>query len=175
MTERPWDASRARAAIAAVVADAESAFDDDVLWLPHPLDLRMSCRRRSWPRSTTAPSGVIWALHELARAGAADLRRDWAPVAVRLAERYPSQPDYQDFVDGPVPSLWMGESGILLVAHGLAPAAWQEERLLEAVRANADEPDVGADVGIPGDDDRGAGDARADGEAGVAGCVERFC
>ena len=95
-------------------------------------------------------AGVIWAFHELEHAGVVSLRRDWAPVAVRLAERYRSQPDFQDFVSGPVPSLLCGEAGILLVAHTLAPAAWQEERLLEAVRANAANPSLELMWGSPG-------------------------
>ncbi len=44
----------------------------------------------------------------------------------------------------------MGEAGILLVAHTLAPAAWQEERLLEAVRANAESPTLELMWGSPG-------------------------
>ena len=139
LTERPWDAGRAQAAVAAIVADAEDAFDEKELWPAHPGDLEDG----PLPRVASlylGASGVIWALDRLARVGAVDLRRDWGPIAVGLAERYPSQPDFQDIVDGPVPSLLMGEAGILLVAHTLAPAAWQEERLLEAVRANVANP-----------------------------------
>ena len=44
----------------------------------------------------------------------------------------------------------MGEAGILLVAHTLAPAAWQEERLLAAVQANADNPTNELMWGSPG-------------------------
>jgi hypothetical protein len=36
LTETPWDAERARAAVTAIVADAEGAFDDG--WVVHPLD-----------------------------------------------------------------------------------------------------------------------------------------
>jgi hypothetical protein len=149
MTERPWNDRRARATIAAVVADAEGAFDEGSLWPAHPLD------EDGGPLPMVASlylgaSGVIWALHQLERAGTADLRRDWAPVAVGLVERYQAQPDFQDSVEGPVPSLWMGEAGILLVAHTLAPAGWQEERLLEAVRANAANPSWELMWGSPG-------------------------
>ena len=49
-----------------------------------------------------------------------------------------------------VPSLWMGEAGILLVAHTLSPAAWQEMRLLEAVRANVENPTWELMWGSPG-------------------------
>lgn len=149
LTDRPWDDGRARAAIAAVVADAESAFDEDALWPAHPLDEDVG------PLPSVASlylgaSGVIWALHELERVGAAELRRDWAPVALSLVERYSDTPDYQDYVDGAVPSLWMGESGILLVAHTLAPAARHEDRLLEAVRANVANPSWELMWGSPG-------------------------
>jgi hypothetical protein len=149
LTERPWDDRRARAVIAAVVADAESAFDEGLLWPAHPLDLE------DGPLPAVASlylgaSGVIWALHELERVGAAELRRDWAPVASGLPERYLTQPDFQDVVEGPVPSLSFGEAGILLVAHTLAPATWQEKRLLEAVRANAANPSWELMWGSPG-------------------------
>lgn len=149
LSERRWDERRVRAAIAAIAADTESAFDEDLLWPAHPHDEEVG----QLPRLASlylGASGVIWALHELERVGAAELRRRWAPVAVRLAEDYPSRPDFQDFVQGPVPSLWMGETGILLVAHTLAPAAWQEERLLEAVRENVANPSWELMWGSPG-------------------------
>ncbi|HEX4526186.1 MAG TPA: LanC-like protein, partial [Gaiellaceae bacterium] len=95
-------------------------------------------------------AGVIWALHHLERAGDVELRRDWAPAAVRLVEQYAAEPDFQDVVAGPVPSLLMGEAGILLVAHTLSPAAWQEEQLLEAVRANVANPSWELMWGSPG-------------------------
>lgn len=149
ITERPWDDRRVRAAIGAIVADAESAFDADALWPAHPLDLE------GGPLSRVASlylgaSGVVWALHRLASAGAADLGCDWAPLAVELVERYAAQPDFREDVDGPVPSFLMGEAGILLVAHTLAPAAWQEEQLLAAVRANAESPALELMWGSPG-------------------------
>ena len=39
-----------------------------------------------------------------------------------------------------MPSLFMGESGILLVAHRLAPHASQEGQLLASIRSNAENP-----------------------------------
>ncbi|HYM58388.1 MAG TPA: LanC-like protein, partial [Solirubrobacteraceae bacterium] len=51
---------------------------------------------------------------------------------------------------GAVPSLWMGEAGILLVGHRLAPARWQEERLLACVRANVANPTWELMWGSPG-------------------------
>jgi Lanthionine synthetase C-like protein len=140
LTDTPWSEARARAAIAAIVAEAEGAFDANALWPPHPLD------EEEGPLPAVASlylgaGGVIWALDELARAGAAELRRDWAPVAAGLHERYLARPDFPEITGGaPVPSLWMGEAGILLAAHRLAPERWQEERLLACVRENAANP-----------------------------------
>ena len=39
LTDRPWDEDRVRAAIAAIVAETESAFDEGELWPAHPRDL----------------------------------------------------------------------------------------------------------------------------------------
>ena len=139
LTERPWDEVGARAAIAEIVAETEGAFDEAELWPAHPRDLEDG----PLPAVSSiylGASGVIWALHELEGAGLVDLGRDWAPVAVGLVEHYRAAPDFQDLSEGTSPSLLMGEAGILLVAHTLAPAPWQEESLLEAVRANVANP-----------------------------------
>ena len=149
LTSRLWDESRVRSAIAAIVADAESAFDERELWLGHPLDLDGG----PLPRVASlylGASGVIWALHDLARTGAVELQRDWAPVALGLVEQYTETPDFPDYGDGAVPSLWMGEAGIVLVAHTLAPAAAHEERLLDVVRANVANPTWELMWGSPG-------------------------
>ncbi len=171
-TDRPWDEGRVRAAIAAIVADAEGAFDDDELWPPHPLDLEDG----PLPRVTSlylGASGVIWALHHLQSVGAAELSRDWAPVATGLPDRYRAEPDFQDMLEGPVPSLWVGEAGILLVAHTLAPARVAGGAAARGGAGERVEPVVGADVGLAGDDARRAGAARAHGSPGVARGVER--
>jgi hypothetical protein len=149
LTERPWDEGRARAAIAAIVADTEGAFDGDELWPAHPADTADG----PLPRASTVylgASGVIWALDRLQRSGLAGLRHDWASVATGLYEHYLAEPDFQDEVDGTVPSLWMGEAGILVVAHTLAPATWQEDRLLTSVRANVANPAWELMWGSPG-------------------------
>jgi hypothetical protein len=149
LTDRGWSESHARAAIAAIVADTEDAFDEGKLWAAHPRD-----EHGSAPTALTSlylgASGVIWALDELERLGAVELRRSWAQAALSLHERYLTAPDFGDHAGGAVPSLWMGESGILLVGHRLAPAPWQEERLLACVRANVANPTWELMWGSPG-------------------------
>jgi hypothetical protein len=139
LTESGWDVARAQAAIGVIVAEAEGAFDPDALWPPHPLDeaadepplRRVACLY-------LGAAGAIWALDALRRDGAATVAGDWEVVAASLPDRYRSEPDFPE--DGVMPSLMLGEAGILLVAHALAPRAWQEERLLEVVRANVAHP-----------------------------------
>jgi hypothetical protein len=138
LTDTSWDPDRARAAIHAIVADTEGAFTPDSLWPPHPLDEADDEPPLERPATLyLGAAGVIWALDALQRAGAVELRQNWADVAATLPERYRERPD---FPDGHIPSLWFGEAGILLVAHLLAPSRRQEERLLEAVRANVENP-----------------------------------
>ncbi len=149
LTERPWSPSAARAAVLAIVADTERAFDADALWPAHPRD------EEEGPLPSIASlylgaSGTIWALDELARMDLADLRRNWAAMAGALHERYRLHPDFREETGGAVPSLWMGEAGILLVAHRLAPARWQAERLLACVLANAANPTNELMWGAPG-------------------------
>jgi hypothetical protein len=141
LVETPWSESRARAAIAAIAVDTESAFDEQALWRAHPLD-EDGDLLPPFVSLYLGASGVIWALDELERLGAAELRRNWATTALELHNRYLANPDFghELGLEGPVPSLLAGESGILLVANRLAPAPWQEERLLACIRANFANP-----------------------------------
>jgi hypothetical protein len=149
LTEKAWDEGRARVAIGAIVAETESAFDHESLWRPHPLDEDEDGPPLQRVASLyLGAAGVIWALHALQRAGAVELARDWSDVAVGLPDRYREEPDFPE--GGVAPSLWVGEAGILLVAHTLAPASWQEQQLLEAVNANAENPTWELMWGSPG-------------------------
>ena len=149
VTDNAWDADRARAAVAAIASETEASFDPDDLWPPHPLDEEEDEPPLGRVASLyLGASGVIWALHALERAGLVETRRDWGEVALTLPERYRAEPDFPN--EGVVPSLWMGEAGILLVAHMLAPAAWQQDQLLDVVRRNADNPTLELNWGSPG-------------------------
>jgi hypothetical protein len=148
LTDVAWDAQRARAAIQAIVIETERAFDPDELWAPHPLDQEDDSPLHRPTSLYLGAAGVVWALDALHRGGGADLGRNWGDVALSLPARYRAEPDFPAF--GVVPSLWMGEAGILLVAHTLAPAAWQEEQLLTAIERNAANPTLEFMWGAPG-------------------------
>lgn len=130
-----WSEARAEAAIAAIVADAEAAFDGE-RWPFHPAD------GDDGPLSLYLGAvGVIWALHELGSNG-------WEDAAAAQIERYRAKPDFTEYASGT--SYWMGECGIALVAFRLTGDALLADRVHELVLANLDSPTHEVMWGTPG-------------------------
>jgi Lanthionine synthetase C-like protein len=130
LAEEPWSAERVRTAIASIVADAESAFDDG--WPTHPQDIDEEADASTKFRTVyLGGAGVVDALHRLARRGFVELRRDYVPYLERSLK---AQPDFPDEDGGR--SLWMGETGIRLVLQRLAPSQANLERLSQLIAAN---------------------------------------
>jgi hypothetical protein len=135
LTETPWDAAKARDAVAAIVADAEQAFDDG--WSVHPLD------EEEWtpPKPHTlylGGAGVVAALHRLGS------ERDWVPYLERAVE----EPDFPD--EDSERSLWGGEVGVRLVLQRLAPSRENRERLEQLIAANGEDERCELMWGSPG-------------------------
>ena len=131
LTEEPWSAARARAAIASIVADTEDAFDDG--WPTHPRDVYEDSDASTRFRTVyLGGAGVVDALYRLQRRGFAELRRDYVPYLERSLE---AEPDFPD--EDPERSFWMGETGIRLVLQRLAPSQPNLDRLSDLIAANA--------------------------------------
>jgi hypothetical protein len=125
-----WSAARVRAAIAAIVADAEGAFGEG--WATHTQDvIDADDASRRYRSVYLGGAGVIAALHRLAQRGFVELRRDYVPYLERSLDAEPDFPDE----DGQR-SLWMGEVGIRLVLQRLAPSKENVEALARLIRAN---------------------------------------
>jgi hypothetical protein len=140
----PWSAVRARAAIAAIVADAEQAFDEG--WPLHPQDIDDGDDPAARLRGVyLGGAGVVGALHRLEQRGLAELRGDYAPYLERALEVGADFPEH----DGER-SLWMGATGIRLVLQRLAPSAANLERLSELIAANAQDERCELMWGSPG-------------------------
>jgi hypothetical protein len=119
-----WSPGRARDVVAAICRDAESAFDAERLWPVHPLDGDVSPTELL--TVYLGGAGIVWALDQLARAGAHSPARDWDGVAADLAARA-----------GPLPpSLLLGRAGILLVSWLLRPSAETADLLALEIAAN---------------------------------------
>jgi hypothetical protein len=130
LTDEPWSAETARTAIASIVADVESAFDDG--WPTHPQDVEEDDDASTRFRTVyLGGAGVVDALDRLARRGFVELRRDYVPYLERSLEAAPDFPD-----ENPERSVWGGETGIRLVLQRLAPSQANLERLSELIAAN---------------------------------------
>jgi Lanthionine synthetase C-like protein len=130
LAEGTWSEARARAAIAAVAADAEGAFKDG--WETHPEDVLDPADAATRFRNVYfGGAGVVDALYRLASRGHVELRRDYVPYLERSLELLPDFPD-----EDAERSLWCGETGIRLVLQRLAPSQANLERLTELIAAN---------------------------------------
>jgi hypothetical protein len=135
LTDKQWDEARARDGIAAIVADADAAFDGDALWPAHEWD--------GWNAALpmknlyVGAAGVIWALDDLRRSGLAETTLDLPAAALRAFELWRAEPDYIEGEVVPEPGasgLLTGETGILLVACRLGHPL--EDDLRDRIRAN---------------------------------------
>ena len=137
LTDEAWDRERVRAAIRAIVADVDRAFDADALW---PAD-EWDGWQTPLPLKTlyVGAAGVIWALDRLRERGQAETELDLAAAARRTLEHWRELRDFMAGVELPAPAeagLLSGGSGILAVAWRLAPSADLADELLGLVRAN---------------------------------------
>jgi hypothetical protein len=144
LVDEAWSADEVRTAIASIVADAESAFDDG--WPMHPLDVEKDDDPSTRLRTVyLGGAGVVAALHRLAQRGFVDLRRDYVLYLERSLAAPPDFPDYDA-----ERSLWMGETGIRLVLRRLAPSQGNLERLSELIAANERDERCELIFGSPG-------------------------
>jgi hypothetical protein len=147
----PWDEARVRDDIAAIVSDADGAFDPDELWPAHEWD--------GWQAALpmknlyVGAAGMVFALDVLRRGGFADTTFDLPLAATRALERWRAEPDYMRGEAVPEPgaaALLAGEAGILLVAWRLTGAPEHPDRLHALVLANLENEAEDLTWGTPG-------------------------
>jgi hypothetical protein len=140
-----WRPAEVRAEIRAIARDAEDAWRDGDWWPVHPLDAEDD-DPDVFHGVYLGAAGVLWALHRLAQAALHEPRLDHARLAADVLDSYLRQPEF----DGPLPSLWMGEGGIALVAWLLSPTAALANRLAELVVVDSDSDTLELMWGSPG-------------------------
>jgi hypothetical protein len=146
--DEPWVARRIEDAIAAIVADADAAFDPEALWPADPWDGRDE--RPPLKSLYAGAAGVVWALEALRRGGHAESALDLAAAASRTLELARAAPDFTADEHYTPASLLCGETGPLLVAFRLAPEPALAYDLHALVRGNVDNPTDDVSWGAPG-------------------------
>lgn len=142
-----WNPQRVCDAIAAICRDAESAFHAERLWPMHPEDDEPGSPADGIFRGLyCGAAGMVHALDRLAKAGFYEPSLDLAAIAGGLYEAALASPDEEDAGA----SLMIGVSGILLVAHRLAPSMATAKALADVIAANVAHPANELLYGAPG-------------------------
>jgi hypothetical protein len=122
-----WSEARAEEAIAAIVADAEAAYDGS-RWPFHPKDEPDDAPNAIY----LGVAGVAWALDELGST------RDWGDAVLNALERNRREPDGGEKF-AYAPSYLAGECGIALVGYRLTGDAALADRVHKLVLANLED------------------------------------
>jgi lantibiotic modifying enzyme len=148
LIDEPWVPARVEAAIAAIVADADGAFDPKALWPAHEWD----ARDKPLPLSGlyVGAAGVTWALDELRTRGHAESARDLTAAAVRAVELERATPDFAADDHYRPGALISGATGALLVAFRLTSDRALADAAHTLVRGNVDNPTDDISWGAPG-------------------------
>ncbi|HEY5661772.1 MAG TPA: LanC-like protein, partial [Gaiellaceae bacterium] len=135
-------------AIAAIVADADDAFDPRAFWPAHEWD----AQEKPLPLSGlyVGAAGVIWALDELRKRGYAESSCDLAAAIARAVALERATPDFSADEHYRPGALISGETGALLVAFRLTSDRTLADDLHALVRGNVDNQTDDLSWGAPG-------------------------
>jgi len=148
LIDEPWVRARVEDAIAAIVADADAAFDPEALWPAHEWD----AHEKPLPLSGlyVGAAGVLWALAELRRRGHADSSLDLAAAVARPLDLERASPDFSADEHYRPGALVSGETGALLVAFRLTSERALADDVYALVRGNVGNPTDDISWGAPG-------------------------
>ncbi len=151
LTTTPWDETRVRDGIRALVAAADAAYDAKAMWPANDWD----GWRAALPMKNlyVGGAGMAWALETLRRRGLAETKLEPADVARQSLERFRDEPDFlagEELPSQKHSSLLTGEGGLLLVAWLLAPEDSLADDLLALVRQNIGNEANELMWGVPG-------------------------
>jgi len=148
LIDEPWVPAHVADAIAAIVADADAAFDSKTLWPAYEWD----AREKPLPLSGlyVGAAGVIWALDELRKRGHPESSHDLAAAVARAVELERATPDFSADAHYRPGALLSGETGALLIAFRLTSDRALTDDLHALVRENGDNPTDDISWGAPG-------------------------
>ena len=128
LVDTAWNPAVVERTIRQIARDTEDAMRAGNWWPVHPSEFETG-DPDTFHGIYIGAAGIILALQRLAEAGLHEPRRNLALLAQDARESYLRRPEFA----GPLPSLWMGEGGIALVAWLLSPDAGTADRLAQIV------------------------------------------
>ena len=144
-----WNEGQVRAAIAHIVADTESRFDEDRYWPLHPLDRDGADDTEPFVTPLYhGAGGVFWALHYLQAVGAASLARCYAGEFDRLLAR--NRAWLGASAQRERASFMMGDTPIRMMCFGAQPTTELERALDSLIAGNTEHPARELMWGSPG-------------------------
>lgn len=139
LTIEPWDETRAREALARIVAEANAGFTPDGLWPIHPLDVSPERPPDCMKMLYNGAAGVVWALHCLHDTGVAPLAHDFLPAVRTLVARHHADLEKHDgvrnYIGHESNAYLFGETGLDLLEWKLAPSPALEDRLAARIES----------------------------------------
>ena len=150
LSDEPWDPGRVEDAIAAIVADAEAAFDPVSLWPADEWDTYIY--EVGYPLKVlyAGAAGMAWGLDALRRRGHAEPSLDLAAATTRALDLERAEPDATADEHYRPGALLDGETGPVLVAFRLTSDPTLADDLHALVRGNVDNPTDDVSWGAPG-------------------------
>jgi lantibiotic modifying enzyme len=148
LIDEPWVPALVEDAIAAIVADADTAFDATTLWPTHEWDAHGKPLPLSGLYAGTA--GVIWALDELRKRGHPESSLDLAAAVMRAVALERAMPDFSEDEHYRPGALISGESGALLAAFRLTSDPALADDIHVLALDNVDNPTDDISWGAPG-------------------------
>jgi hypothetical protein len=144
-----WDEDRVLATIEQIVNDTELRFSPDRYWPVHARDLDGDDDPNRCATSLYyGACGVMWALHYLQAAGAAQLSRSYTGYFQDVLIK--NRAWLSSFGRDESASYMMGDTPILMLAYGHNPGAELADRLATLIAGNLDNPTRELMWGSPG-------------------------
>lgn len=143
LSDRPWDEVAVKSIVQEIFNRTIESFDSNLFWITDPKDEPTIPSNKS---IYFGASGVLWALEQIE--SSLNLPLPFKPESLiqSIYQKYLEAPDTVDVL----PSLFLGESGILLLHYKYAPSKHIADRLYQIIEENIPNITLEALWGAPG-------------------------
>ena len=143
LKEVDWSEDRVKTVIKDIYKKSLKSFNRETLWpTDSNEDADIACNKTMYYGAT----GNLWALDQIAKFLNQQLPFDKVSLIQDIHKKYLDDPDTKEVV----PSLFLGETGILLLNYKYSPSDEIEIRLFKIIKDNIKNPTLEALWGAPG-------------------------